>query len=193
MRIAHWTYGCTPAKPRFARARLKPLFTARLQSIPRRITNGPGLALRAVRAGLGIDAFVRKAQPLNRPAPNKVLFHNGYGVFRAHVSVPDCLGVNHHGWAMLALVEATGFIDSHCVSQPCCFGQLLQLRMQFTLAIGCAGWTGSALGAHIMTDKYVVLKWGQSLLLLPSEYRPHRGNLSTIDSPGQAVSERMCA
>jgi hypothetical protein len=192
MRIAHRTYGCTPTKRRIADARLKLLFAARLRWIPRLNTMGAGLALHPVRTGLGVDAFVGKAQPLNRLATYKMLFHNGYGVFRAHVSVPDCFGINHHGWAMLALVEAAGFIDPHRVSQPCSFGQLLKLRMQFALAVGRAGWTRSALRAHIMADKNVVLKWGQSLLLLPSEYRLHRRNLSTIDSPGQAVSERMC-
>jgi hypothetical protein len=149
------------------------------------------LALCPMWAGLGVDALVSQAQPLDRTSADKMFLHNGCGIFRLDVSIPNCFGINHNGWAVFALVEAAGLIDSHLLSQTSGFGQLLQLRMKFTFAVGRAGWPWSALGASIVADKNMVLKWGQSLLLLLSDYRPRRSRLSTIDSPGRAPSERM--
>jgi hypothetical protein len=91
-----------------------------------------------MRAGLGIDARIGQAQSLHRPAVYQVLLHNLRGIFRLHMPVPDSLGIHDHRGPVFALVKATRLVNTDGISQAGGLGELLQLRVQFALSIGCA-------------------------------------------------------
>jgi len=76
---------------------------------------------------LGVQALFRQTQPLDRPSGNQVLRHNLRSILRLDMPVPDSVGVNHYRWAVLALVQAAGFIDADLAGQPRSLRQLLQL------------------------------------------------------------------
>jgi hypothetical protein len=107
---------------------------------------------------LGIDALFGQAQPFHRPAAHQVLLDNLGGVLRRDAAVPDSLGVHDYRGSVLALVKAAGLVNAHGGSQAGSPAQLLQLGMQFALAIGGAGWTGRIGGTGIKADKDVTLK-----------------------------------
>jgi len=70
-----------------------------------------------MRAGLFIDARIGQTQPLHRPAIHQVLLHNLCGIFRLHMPIPDGLGIDDHRGPVLALVQASGLVDAHGISQ----------------------------------------------------------------------------
>jgi len=118
-----------------------------------------------VRAAFRIDALVSQPQPLYRLPSHQMLFHDSRRVIRTHVAIPDCLGINHHGRSVFALIQAAGFVNSNRISQPGGLCQLLQLSEQFTLAISRTRWARSTFRANVMTHKDVVLEWRQKILL----------------------------
>ena len=123
-----------------------------------------------------------------------MLVHDRRGVFRAHVAIPDCLGINHHRRSVFALIQAPGFVYSNRVSQTGGLCQLLQLREQFTLTIGRARWARSTFRANVMTYEDVVLEWRQKILLLFPDYSVDlTRKVSTIHRLGPPPSERMFA
>ena len=126
-----------------------------------------------MRAGLGVDAFVGQPQPFYGPSADKVLLDDGRRVLGLHMAVPDSFGINHDRRSVFTLVKTARFIDAYLVPKAGRLGKLLQLCVQFTLAVSRAGWSRSALGAGIVADKDMVLKWGQSKLLLHSAYRAY--------------------
>lgn len=89
-------------------------------------------------AGLGIDALVGEAKPLDRPAVDQVLFDDLRGIFGLHVPVPNRLGIHDHRGAMLALIEAAGLVNANRAAQACGLGKLLKLRVQFAFAVRSA-------------------------------------------------------
>ncbi len=91
-----------------------------------------------MRTALRIQALVCNAQPLHWPSAYQMLRHNLVGIFRLHIPIPDRLGIHHHRWTMLALIQAARLVDPYPAAQPGFFGQLIQPRMQFALSIGCA-------------------------------------------------------
>ncbi len=124
-----------------------------------------------MRAGLGINARIGQAQPFYRTAVYQVLLHYLRGIFGLDVSVPDSLGIHNHRWSVFALVQATRLVDAHGASQAGGLGELLQLRVQFALSIGCARGPWSTFRTDIVANKNVVFKQGQASLLQPSAYR----------------------
>ena len=116
--------------------------------------------LAAVGAGLGVDAGVGDAEALDGAAVHQVLFHDLSCVFRLDAAIPDRLRVDDDGGAVLALVEAERLVDAHA-GEAGSLGELLELGEYFALSIGGAGGAGSSLGANVMTDKDVMLVWGQ--------------------------------
>src|SRR5215472_14950768 len=134
----------------------------------------------AVRAGRRVDALFGEPEPLYRPSVDQVLLHNLRGVFRLDVPVPNGLGINHYGWAVLALVKTSCLIDANCVSKARSPGKLLKLRVQFALSVGCARGSRSTLRPHVVANKNVVPEQGQTSLLLHQDYRAAGGGLSHI-------------
>jgi hypothetical protein len=124
-----------------------------------------------MRAGLGVDALVGKAQAFHRTTVDQVLLHNLRGIFGFHVPVPNRFGIYNDGWPVLALIEAAGLVDANGTSQARGLGQLLQLRVQFALSIRGARRPWRAFRADVVADKNVAFKQGQLLLLLLQAYR----------------------
>jgi hypothetical protein len=113
-----------------------------------------------VGAGLGVDAGVGAAEALDGAAVDQVLFHDLGRIFRLDAAIPDSLRVDDDRGAVLALIEAERFVDANA-GETGGLGELLKLREDFALSIGGAGGAGSPLGANVMTDKDVMLVWGQ--------------------------------
>jgi hypothetical protein len=53
--------------------------------------------------------------------------------------IPDLLGINHNGRAMLTLLQATRFVDAQHTGQLRRSDLVFEQLMQFTLPIGTAG------------------------------------------------------
>jgi hypothetical protein len=68
-----------------------------------------------------------------------MLFDNLSRVCRRDTAVPHCLWIHHDRWPMLALIQASSFVDAHgSLEQPghaCGPGTLLQFREQFAFSI----------------------------------------------------------
>lgn len=64
-------------------------------------------------------------------APQDVRFHNFGDVGNIDVAVPDGVGVDHHRWTMLALVQAAGRVRAHRCLNP----GLRQLRFEGPLQV----------------------------------------------------------
>jgi hypothetical protein len=75
--------------------------------------SGAGRPSLPMRTALGIHALVWQAQPLHRPPANQMLLDNCNRIFRLYAAVPDCLWINHYRGTMLALIQATGLVDSY--------------------------------------------------------------------------------
>ena len=114
-----------------------------------------------MRAAFGIQAFFDQAQALNWFSAHQMLRDNGFGIFRRDMAIPDSFRINHDHRSMLALVEASGLVDSHACAQPRGFAQQLQLGMKITLSILGAGCSGRSGGTLIMTNEDMAFERGQ--------------------------------
>jgi hypothetical protein len=121
---------------------------------------------RPVRAGLGVDAFLGETKALDRATTDQVLFNDRGGVFGLDMPVPDGVRVDDDCRAVLALVKASGLVNAHPAAKPGSFSQLLQLRVEFALAIGGTRRTRRIGGALIQTDEDVMFKQRQAGFLL---------------------------
>jgi len=119
-----------------------------------------------VRAALRIQALAGYSQPLDGASAGKVLGDNLRRVLRLYVAVPDRLRVDNHRGAVLALIQAAGFIDAHFAAQPGGLAPLLQLGVQIAASVGGAGRAGRVGRAGVVADKDVALKCGQAAFLL---------------------------
>jgi len=111
-----------------------------------------------VRTALRIYTLIRKPKPFHRTPVDQVLLHNLCGILWLYMPVPDCLRVNHHRRAVLALVKAAGLVDADRISQTSGLRKLLQLRVQFALAVRGARWPRSTFRADVMADEDVMLE-----------------------------------
>jgi hypothetical protein len=145
-----------------------------------------------MRARLGINTPIGQAQPLHRSAVYQVLLHYLRGIFRLHMPVPDSLGIHNDRRPVFALVQAARLVDADGISQAGGLGELLQLRVQFALSIGCARGPWSTFRTDIVAYKNVVFKQGQASLLQPSAYRAEPGaNFPHLRLLTPPPSERM--
>lgn len=118
-----------------------------------------------MRAGFRIEAFLGKAEALNGPAGDQMLGDDLRCVLRLHVTIPDGLGIDDDRGAVLALIEAAGFVDAHLTGESGGFCVLLQLGVQLAGSVNGAGGSWRAGGAVIEADKDVMFKRGQAGIL----------------------------
>ncbi len=118
-----------------------------------------------MRASLRVNATLRQSQPLHRTPADQVLLHNLRCIFRSYVAIPHCFGIYHHSGPVLALVQASGFVDPHPAIKSCFSAQLFQPRMQLTISIVRTGGPRRIGRADIVADKNVALKRGQKGIL----------------------------
>jgi hypothetical protein len=139
------------------RGRLSPhgSFLAR-PGLPRSVsTLGAGLA---VRAGLGVEAFVGEAKAFDRRAANDVRVDDLIDVGFGDVAVPDGFGIHDDGGTVFALVEASGLIGANAAFDSALSQLLLKYLLQTGLGEGIAGSAGMSRRALVSTDENVMFE-----------------------------------
>ncbi len=149
-----------------------------------------------MRTTLGVQAILGHAQALHGPAGDQMLGNNGFGILRPDVAVPNGFRINNHHGAVLALVEAAGFVDAHAAGKPGGFGEPLQAGVQIACAVARAGGPRRFRRASIVADKHVTLKAGQTAFLLVNNFRlqlrPGRGKIVLFRPKPARICENDC-
>src|SRR5581483_11437015 len=107
-----------------------------------------------------VDTRVGQHQPSHRAPVANVLLNDLVGVCFADTSVPDCLGINDHGWPVLALIEASGLIGSHATAQSVFHQLAFEHFLQVRAAIRRAASAGMARGPLIAANEDVMGELG---------------------------------
>jgi hypothetical protein len=115
-----------------------------------------------------VEAFFCHAQSFHRTPTHKVFVHNGCGIIRRDVPVPNRLRIDHHHGTVLTLIQASGLVDAYTTGQTCVFRQLLQPGVQIALSIARARAPRRVGWARIMANKDVVFENWQAAILLIS-------------------------
>jgi hypothetical protein len=118
-----------------------------------------------VGASLCVQTTIGQAQPLDRPAVDEVLLNDLADILQLHKAVPDRLGIDDNGGAVLALVQAPGLIGTNLVLQPSLLQCVLEGGFELLSAPGATAWARGALVALVGADKDVVLELGQAASL----------------------------
>ena len=114
-----------------------------------------------MRATLSIQTGIGQAQARHRAAIHQVLADDLGDVFDVHEAVPDGLGIDDDGGAMLALVEAAGLVGADLVLQAGLLDGVLEGGFELLAAPRAAAWTRGALVALVGADEDVVLELWQ--------------------------------
>jgi hypothetical protein len=115
-----------------------------------------------MRANRSIQARVGDDEAFDGAAAHKVLTHDLRHVLDLHAAVPDGLGIYDHSRTMLALLEASGFVNPDAGNKTGCLYSILESGMQLALAVGGARGTSAPGLAEVGADKDVALKFRQS-------------------------------
>jgi hypothetical protein len=102
-----------------------------------------------VLAPAGVDATLGQAQALDRTVARNVGLNNLGDVRELYVSIPDTLGIDHHGRTVLALVEASGVVSPDGGLQPA------EGELSLKGALEVAGASGIAASARVATRALV--------------------------------------
>jgi hypothetical protein len=116
---------------------------------------------------LNVEAGVGKAQSLYGAAVEEMLGDDLLDVFNMDEAVPDGLGVDHDDWAVLALVEAAGFVGPDVVLEAGFLNGVLEGGFELFTAGGKAAGTGGAFVALVGADEDVVVKFWHYWRSLP--------------------------
>jgi len=93
-----------------------------------------------VRAVVGVDAGVGKAEAFHGAAVEEVLLDDLFGIAGASETVPDGFGVDDEDGAVLALVEAPGFVYANTMLEAGGFDGVLEGAAEFLAVFeGAAG------------------------------------------------------
>jgi hypothetical protein len=115
-------------------------------------------SLLAVRAVIGVDAGVGKAEALDGAAVEEVFLHDLFGVAGFGEAVPDGVRINDEDGAVLALVEAAGLVDADAVLEAGGFYGVLEGAAEFlAVFVGAAG-APRGFVALVQADKEVVFE-----------------------------------
>jgi hypothetical protein len=113
---------------------------------------------------VGIDAGVGKAEALDGAAVEEVLLNDLFGVAGVGETVPDCFGVDDEDGAVLALVEATGFVNADAVLEAGGLDGILESAAEFLAVFVAAAGAGGGIVALVEADEEVVFKdWHREL------------------------------
>jgi len=113
-------------------------------------------------AGCGVEAGICQSKPLDRLALDDVGLHDLVDICFGDPAVPNCLGIDHHVGAMLALVETPGLVRAHSAFQST-FGEfLLEEFLQASFGCWIAASPGMPRRALVSTDEDVLFEfWHQ--------------------------------
>ena len=105
-----------------------------------------------------IETRISDAQAFHRTFANDVRLYNFVHVREGYIAVPDAFGVHHDGWAVLALVQATGLIRPH-LGLNSDLGQLgLEGAVQVAAGGRVAATARMSLGTLVAADKDMFFK-----------------------------------
>ena len=107
---------------------------------------------------VGIDAGVGKAEALDGAAVEEVLLNDLFGVAGVGETVPDGFGVDDEDGAVLALVEATGFVDADAVLEAGGFDGILEGAAEFLAVFVAAAGAGGGIVALVEANKEVMFE-----------------------------------
>ena len=107
---------------------------------------------------VGIDAGVGKAEALDGAAVDEVLVDDFLSVVGAGEAVPDGFGIDDHDGAVLALVEATGFVDADAVLEAGGLDGILEGAAEFLAVFVAAAGAGGGIVALVEADKEVMFE-----------------------------------
>ena len=102
--------------------------------------------------------LVRQHQPLDRLAADQCYLDELRHVGERHVPVPDLLGIDDDGHALLALIEAAGVVRADDLAEAARGQLLLQLVADLAAAAGLAGALRVTFGTFVDADEDVSLK-----------------------------------
>ena len=114
-----------------------------------------------VGALLGIEAGIGEAEALDGAVVEEVLGDDLVDVFEVDEAVPDGLGIDDDDGAVLALVEATGFVGADVVLEAGFFDSVLEGWLELLAAAGKATGTGGGFVTLVGTDEDVVVEFWQ--------------------------------
>jgi hypothetical protein len=112
-----------------------------------------------VRAMFGVEAGIWQAQPFDGTAVEEMLGDDLLDVFDVDEAVPDGLGIDHDDGAMLALVEAAGFVGPDMVFEASVFDGVLEGGFELFASVGKATGAGGAFVALVGADKDVMIEF----------------------------------
>jgi len=111
-----------------------------------------------VRAGVGVDAGVGKAEALDRAAVEEVLLDDLFGVAGLGKTVPDGFWVDHQDGAVLALVKAACLVDADAMLQAGGLDGILEGAAEFLAVFVTAAGAGGGIVALVEANKEVMFE-----------------------------------
>jgi hypothetical protein len=105
-----------------------------------------------------VEAGFGEAEAFDGATVEDVLCDDLRHVLEFDEAVPDSLGVDDDGWAVLALVEAAGLVGADGVLEAGVFEGFLEGVFEFFASAGAATGTGGGVVALVGADEDVVVK-----------------------------------
>jgi hypothetical protein len=114
-------------------------------------------SLLAVRAAVGVDAGVGKAESFDGAAVEEVLLHDLFGVAGFGETVPDGVGIDNEDGTVFALIKASRFVDADLMFEAGGFDGIFKGTAKLLgMAKGAARASGFV--ALVKADKDVVFE-----------------------------------
>jgi N-acyl-D-amino-acid deacylase len=120
----------------------------------------PGCVLYGPAASRSLPRDVRHEQPLDRAAVAQVRVDDLLEVLELNPRVPDVLGIDGHGDAAAAVLQAVGAVDDHAVGEAALAHQSLQAVEDRLRSLLAAGALGVSRRAGVEADEHVALRPG---------------------------------
>jgi hypothetical protein len=117
-----------------------------------------------VRAVFGVEARVGEAEALDGTIVEEVFGDDLVDVAGMDVAVPDGFGIDDDDGAVLALVEAAGFVGADVVLESGFLDGVLERCFKLFAALGKAAGTCGGFVALVGADEDVVVEFWQSLI-----------------------------
>jgi len=87
---------------------------------------------------LSIETGVRNYEPFHNRVAGDVLIDDFIHIRNRHSSVPNRFWINHHGWPVFALIQASSFVSTDFAFESALRQAGLERLMQFRSASGVA-------------------------------------------------------
>ena len=107
---------------------------------------------------VGVDAGVGKAKAFHGAAVEEVLLDDLFGIAGASETVPDGFGVDDEDGAVLALVEAPGFVYANTMLEAGGFDGILESAAEFLAVFVATAGAGGGIVALVEANKEVMFK-----------------------------------